>query len=109
MEIYLSFIPYSIFCLIITSIILVVVIHFDEDGKHPMKSKIVMFFCFIIVIAFNSLINYFNAQIIQENAIKRCYYNGVSVKVKQSFDTDSNGNLKETKIDSVFYINKVRE
>lgn len=109
MEAYLSFIPISVLCIIITGLILVLVINFDEDEKRPIVSRIVIFFAVIVIVTFNSLMNFFNAQALQESTIKRCYYNGVSVKVNQKFDTDSNGNLIENKTDSVFYINKVRE
>lgn len=109
MEAYLSFFPISFFCLIVTCLILVLVIHFDEDGKRPIVGRIVLFFALIVIVAFNSLMNFFNTQVLQESTIKRCYYNGVSVKVNQKFDTDNNGNLIENKTDSVFYINKMRE
>lgn len=106
MEAYLSFIPISISCFIVTYLILVL---FDEDEKRPIVSRIVFFFAVIVIVTFNSLMNFFNAQALQESTIKRCYYNGVSVKVNQKFDIDSNGNLIENKTDSVFYINKMRE
>ena len=45
----------------------------------------------------------------QKDTIKKCYYNNVSVKLNKTFKTDSNGNLVENKVDSVFYINKTKE
>lgn len=106
---YLSFIPISVFCLFVTCLILVIVIHSDKDDKRPIVSRILFFFAVIVIVTFNSLMNFLNTQVLQESTIKRCYYNGVSVKVNQKFDTDSNGNLIENKTDSVFYINKMRE
>ena len=44
----------------------------------------------------------------QQNTIKKCYYNGVSVKV-DTLSIDCNGVGKHIEPDSTFYINKMRE
>ena len=71
--------------------------YFEDDKNY----KAIL--CVIVSIILCVLLSWFFAYD-QQNTIKKCYYNGVSVKV-DSLSIDCNGVGKHIEPDSTFYIN----
>lgn len=61
------------------------------------------FLCVVVSILISVLLGWFFAYR-QQNTIKKCYYNGVSVKVDSLYISNGVGKIIEP--DSTFYINK---